>query len=380
MNSSSINGASLTPTAEQQALRATVRRFLEELAPMSRVRTLIESDSGFDRVLWRRMATELGLTSLVLPDGLDGAGAGHVERGIIMEELGRALLPVPYFSSAVLATDLLLAIDEQAARDELLTGIGSGQTLVALAAGEGDRSWAAEPRATVAHRTGRGWVISGRKAHVIDGAEADSIIVYANTDSGAAFFLVDGKAGGMRRVPLTTLDPTRSLATLTFDEVPARTMLTTPDPVAAVRGVLDHAAVALAAEQLGALVRCMELAVEYAKIRVQFGRLIGSFQAVKHGNADSYVDSELATSVVRYAAWVADHQPERLPTAASAARATVSPAFFRVASRTIQLHGGIGYTWEHDAHLYYRRAKSTEYLLGDPQEERRRLAELLDLG
>jgi acyl-CoA dehydrogenase len=367
----------LVLTQEQEDLRAVVRRMLQARSPMSGVRAVVDGND-YDPELWRQLV-ELGLAGLVIPETYGGAGAGHVERSVVLEEMGRALAPTPFLSSAVLAADTLLALDDEPARAELLPGIASGDIRATIAIAEADAPWPTVPAATTAHQDiARGWLLNGAKTLVVDGMTADPILVYAATEDGPGFFLVSGDATGLDRAPLATLDPTRRLARLGFSDTPAR-KLDTGDPVAVSSRIADLAAVALAAEQVGGLARAMELAVDYAKVRVQFGRFIGSYQAVKHGLVESYVDFELATSVVRNAAWVADHSPADLPEAATLAAAVTSPAFFRVAARTIQFHGGIGFTWEHDAHLYYKRAKSSELLFGDPHDRRARLADLLSI-
>jgi alkylation response protein AidB-like acyl-CoA dehydrogenase len=363
----------LVLTQEQEDLRAVVRRMLQARSPMSGVRAVVDGND-YDPELWRQLA-ELGLAGLVVPEKYGGAGAGHVERSVVLEELGRALAPTPFLSSAVLATDTLLALDDEHARAELLPGIARGDVRATLAVAEADARWPTVPTATTAHQDNAGgWLLNGEKTLVVDGMTADVILVYA----APGFFLVSGDATGLERAPLATLDPTRRLALLSFSDTPVR-RLDSSDPVAASCRIADLAAVALAAEQVGGLAKAMELAVDYAKVRVQFGRFIGSYQAVKHGLVESYVDFELATSVVRNAAWAADHSPAELPEAATLAAAVTSPAFFRVAARTIQFHGGIGFTWEHDAHLYYKRAKSSELLFGDPHDRRARLADLLGI-
>ncbi|WP_163508467.1 acyl-CoA dehydrogenase family protein [Fodinicola acaciae] len=357
---------------EQEDLRASVRKFFQDQVPMSRVRAVVDG-ADYDGDLWKRMTGELGLAGLAVPESYGGAGAGHVERSIVLEEMGRALLPSSFFSSAVLAADTLLALDDEDARAGLLPRIASGDLLATVAVAEKTARWDSTVD-TKATESGDGWVLDGRKNLVIDGQTAAAIIVYA--DSG--FFLVDGDASGLTRTPLVSLDPTRRIARLDFAATPAK-KLASADPAAVLAKIADLAAVALAAEQVGGLARTMEMTVDYAKIRVQFGRLIGSYQAVKHGCVDSYVDWELTSSVLRYAAWVADNQPDELPTAAALVRASVSPAYFQVAARTIQLHGGIGYTWEHDAHLYYKRAKSAEQLFGTVLDQRETLADRLGI-
>ncbi|MBP2325224.1 acyl-CoA dehydrogenase [Kibdelosporangium banguiense] len=327
---------------EQEDLRASVRKFFQEQAPMAKVRTVVDGGPDFDRDLWRRMAGELGLTALAIPEEFGGVGASQIERSIVLEEIGRALVPSPYLSSAVLAADLLLATEDTSAKAEFLPSIASGEVLAV--SGRGD----------VTVSSGK---LDGQTGPVLDGASADIALV--QTDDG--IYLVD--LADVAKTPLVSYDPTRRFARLTFAGTPARRLA--GDHTAAVAHAGDLAAVALAAESVGILARAMEMAVEYAKVRVQFGRFIGSYQAVKHSCVNSYVDYELAYSVVRHAAWAASHALEELPVAAAHARALVLPAAFRVAARTIEVHGGIGYTWEHDAHLYYKRAKTNELLLGE---------------
>ncbi|MEV0088124.1 acyl-CoA dehydrogenase family protein [Saccharopolyspora sp. NPDC050642] len=356
----------LVLTREQRELRSAVRKFLAEHAPPARVRELIDGD-GHDAGLWRRLAGELGATGLVVPEEHGGSGAGHVERAVVLEELGRALAPVPFLASAVLATDVLLALDDAEAQAELLPRLAAGELIGAVA-------WDAESAPTATRRDGS-WVLDGRAPQVISGDIADFVLVCARTEQGGSWFRVDG-ADGVTRTPLRTLDPTRRIARLDFAGAPAR-QLSTEDSDAVLAEVRDTAAVALAAEQLGGMERVLEMTVEYAKVRVQFGRAIGSYQAVKHRCADMYSAWEQAHSAVRHAAWTADEDRAHLPLAAAMVQVLVSPAYFEAAADTVQLHGGIGYTWEHDAHLYYKRAKTSELLLGTPDQQRARLADVL---
>jgi acyl-CoA dehydrogenase len=318
-----------------------------------------------------------------VPEDYGGAGLGQVELSVVMEELGRALTPSPFLASAVLAASALLATDDEDAKRELLPGIAGGSTVATLAVAEpassadgggGATGWdPAAGRMRAALENGA-WSLTGAKTLVPDGATADLVLVAARAGDELGLFAVDGGAAGLARTGLTTLDPTRRLARLELAATPAR-RLVSEDAAGALSHALDQAAVALAAEQLGGLQRCLDMSVEYAKTRYQFGRAIGSFQAIKHLCADMHVSMELARSAVRYAAWAADEAPDELPVAASLARAAASEAFFEVAANTIQVHGGIGFTWEHDAHLYFRRAKSSELLLGG---RRRQLTQLAD--
>jgi len=361
---------------EQEELQATVRRFLADRSPLSRVRQVMETADGHDATLWERMAADLGLPGLTVPETYGGAGLGHVELSVVMEELGAALTPSPYLASAVLAATALLETDDEEARRELLPGVADGTTIATLAVAENGGSW--DPRGIAARARlddGR-WVLDGVKTLVLDGARADVVLVAARAGDELGLFAVDGAAAGLARANLAGLDPTRRLARLELSGTPGR-RLVSEDAAGALRRTLDLAAVALAAEQLGGLQRCLDQSVAYAKARYQFGRAIGSFQAVKHLLADMHVAMELSRSAVRYAAWAADEAPDELPVAAGLARDACSEAFFQVAADTIQVHGGIGFTWEHDAHLYYRRAKSSQLLFGGQRAERAQLADRL---
>jgi len=368
----------LVLSEEQEELQATVRRFLADRSPLSRVRQVMETPDGRDEALWERMAGDLGLQGLTVPDAYGGAGLGQVELSVVMEELGAALTPSPFLASAVLAASALLATDDDEARRDLLPGIAAGTTIGTLAVAEDGAGWDVGGVSTRATLEDGRWILDGVKTLVPDGAQAGLILVAARAGDEPGLFAVEGDAPGLHRTGLAGLDPTRRLARLELARVPAR-RLVCEDAQGTLRQTLDLAAVALAAEQLGGLQRCLDMSVEYARSRYQFGRAIGSFQAIKHLCADMHVAMELARSAVRYAAWVADEAPDELPVAAALARAACSEAFFRVAADTIQVHGGIGFTWEHDAHLYYRRAKSSALLLGSARDERARLADRLGI-
>jgi alkylation response protein AidB-like acyl-CoA dehydrogenase len=368
----------LVLSEEQEELQATVRRFLADRSPLSRVREVMEMAEGRDAALWDRMAGDLGLQGLTVPETYGGAGLGQVDLSVVMEELGAALTPSPFLASAVLAATALLAADDEEARRDLLPGVVSGTTIATLAVAENGAGWDPDGIAARAAFDDGRWVLEGAKTLVPDGAQADLLLVAARAGDELGLFAVEGGAPGLSRANLAGLDPTRRLARLELARVPAR-RLVSEDAAGALRHTLDLAAVALAGEQLGGMQRCLDLSVAYAKARYQFGRAIGSFQAVKHLLADMHVAMELSRSAVRYAAWAADEAPDELPVAAGLARAACSEAFFRVAADTIQVHGGIGFTWEHDAHLYYRRAKSSQLLFGGPRLERAQLADRLGI-
>jgi alkylation response protein AidB-like acyl-CoA dehydrogenase len=362
---------------EQEELQATVRRFLADRAPLARVREVMETPEGRDTALWERMAGDLGLPGLIVPETYGGAGLGQVELSVVMEELGAALTPSPYLASAVLAATALLETDDEEARRDLLPGVADGTTVATLAVAE-NGAWDPGATAARARLDGERWVLDGVKTLVPDGALADVVLVAARAGDELGLFAVEGDAPGLTRANLAGLDLTRRLARVELAGTPAR-RLVSEDAAGALERTLDVAAVALAAEQLGGLQRCLDLSVAYAKARYQFGRAIGSFQAVKHLLADMHVAMELSRSAVRYAAWAAEEAPDELPVAAGLAREACSEPFFRVAADTVQVHGGIGFTWEHDAHLYYRRAKSSQLLLGGARFERARLAERLGI-
>ncbi|MGI8333133.1 acyl-CoA dehydrogenase family protein [Actinomadura scrupuli] len=361
-------------TDEQKELAGSVRGFLAGTSPMARVREIAESDTPYDRVVWERMAGELGLTGLAIPEAHGGSGFGQAELAVVMEELGAALTPSPFFASAVLAAGALLRLGDEHAAKDLLPGIASGQSIATLALpGE------AAVRATAA---GDGHTLDGTVARVLHAMDADLILVPAAVGGAApgalGVFQVAPDAPGLTRTALATLDLTTPQARLELAGTPAR-LIGPADAGEALARTLDLASVALAAEQLGGLRRCLDTIVEYAKLRVQFGRYIGSFQGVKHRLADMHCTLEQAESIVRYAAWTADEAPRELPVAAALAQSYLGPAYFQVAKDHLLLHGGIGFTWEHDAHLYYKRAKSAELLLGPPRLHRGLLADRLGL-
>ena len=357
-------------TAEQQELRRTVRRFLSDKSPPEQVRRLMDTGDGYDPDVWSQLAGQLGLVGLTVPEEHGGSGCGPVEQLIVCEEMGRALLCAPYLSTAVLATSTLLASADRAAQAGLLPPIAAGSLIATLAVPEDEGTWSTGTLRTQARVQGSRWLVTGRKNFVLDGASAGLILVAAQAPAGPSLFAVDGAAPGLARRPLQTLDMTRKQAVIDFDEVPARLVGTE----GAAAAVVDHAvllgSIMLAAEQVGGAQRCLDMSVDYAKFRYQFGRPIGSFQAIKHKCADMLLEVESARSAAYYAAWgAADGAPD-LPLAASLAKAYCSEAYSRTAAGNIQIHGGIGFTWEHDAHLYYRRAKSAEAMLGTPAEHR----------
>jgi alkylation response protein AidB-like acyl-CoA dehydrogenase len=367
-------------TDEQQDLRDMVRRFLAEKSPVSEVRRLMATESGYDPAVWVQLG-ELGLAGLTVPEKYGGAGCGPVEQLIVCEEMGAVLLCAPYLASAVLATWALLASGDAVAQADLLPGIASGETIATLAVPEEDGSWVPDEFRVTARRSSDGYLLDGRKSFVLDGMIADLILVAASSDDGPALFAVagpgDGSALGLSRQAMQTLDMTRKQAVLTFSGTPGRLVGQPGAAAEIVAQAVRGGVLALAAEQVGGAQRCLDMAVAYAKVRHQFGRAIGSFQAIKHMCADMLLEVESARSAAYHAAWAAADGAADLPLVASLAKAYCSEAYFHVAASNIQVHGGIGFTWEHDAHLYYRRAKSAEVMLGTPASHREVVAGLL---
>ena len=364
---------------EQEELRRITRQFLESKSPETEVRRLMDTTEGYDPAVWAQMAGELGLQSLTIPEEYGGQGYTYVELTVVLEEMGRALLAAPFYSTVVLATNTILHSGDEAAKKDLLPGIASGETIATLALTEPNGRWDLSGIEATATRSGDGWTIDGTKMFVLDGHVANLVIVAAKTGDGISLFKVDGDAEGLTRTALATMDQTRKQAKLEFSGVPA-TLIGEENGGEAVLGrVLDLAVVALAAEQVGGAQKVLDMSVEYAKDRVQFGRPIGSFQAIKHKCADMLLEVESAKSAAYYAAWCAAELNDELPEVACLAKAYCSEAYFHSAAENIQIHGGIGFTWEHPAHLYFKRAKSSELLFGDPTYHRELLAQRLGI-
>ncbi len=366
---------------EQEAFRDSLRRFFAAHSASTEVRRLMDSREGYDAQVWTQMARDLGLQGLRIPEAQGGQGFGFLEQIIVLEEMGRVLFPSPYLASIGLAADLILEQGTEQDRDQLLPALADGTRLGAVAWQEpGAGASLAEIR-MVARRDGADHVLEGSKSYVIDGHLADLLLVAARAgeDEGLSLFVVDGHGGGLSTELLHGLDATRKLARIDFGGARARLLGERGRAEPALARVLDRGAVLLAAEMAGAAARALEMAVEYAKIRVQFGRPIGYFQAVKHKCAEVLLEVESARVAAHWAGWVAGDNPEELPQAASLAKAFCGDAFQRAATELIQVHGGIGFTWEHDAHLFYRRARVSDVLLGDATFHRARLANLLAL-
>ena len=364
---------------EQEELRAAVRRFLAEKSPETEVRRLMDTTEGYDPAVWSQMADQLGLQSLTIPEEFGGSGFTYVELLVVLEEMGAALLCAPFFSSVALAANALLTSGDDEAKKSYLPGIASGETIATLAITEDNGKWDFSGIELAATKKGDGWELNGHKMFVIDGHVANLIIVAARTAAGVSLFAVPGDAVGLTRTPLPTMDQTRKQARLEFASTPATLVGTDGGAEPGLSKTLDLAAVALAAEQVGGAQHVLDASVEYAKTRIQFGRPIGSFQAIKHKCADMLLEVESAKSAAYYAAWAAAEDSDELPVVASLAKSYCSEAYFHAAAENIQIHGGIGFTWEHPAHLYFKRAKSSELLLGDPSYHRELLAQRIGI-
>ncbi|HWD05856.1 MAG TPA: acyl-CoA dehydrogenase [Kribbella sp.] len=363
-------------------LRAEVRRCLAQHVDLRPYVADGDGAARIDKALWRVLGTQLSLPGLIVPEAEGGAGAELADLAAAVEELGATLAPVPLYATAGLALPMVLAVagtrPSNVAR-ELLAAIASGTTVATVALNEPDGGHAPGSTTAKAERTGDGWSVSGTKSFVIDAPAAEVVLVPARTSEGIGLFAVDRASVTMRAMP--SLDLLRPLSTVRFEAAPAR-LIGTEDDAARIETGLDLALVVLAAEQVGGAQRCLDNAVAYAKQRVQFGRPIGSFQAIKHQLVDLLLRVELARSAMTHAVTVADEflrdpgeqTAGALAEAASLARALCSDTYTEVADESLHIHGGIGFTWEHDSHLYYRRAKATELLFGIPDDHRERLA------
>ena len=366
-------------TEEQDELRKTVRQFLDAKSAESAVREQMETDNGYDAAVWSQMGEQMGLQGLIVPEEFGGSGYSYVELGIVLEEMGRSLLCAPFFSTVVLAANTLIHSGDVAAQKAHLPGIASGETIATLAFTEPSGKWDEAGITMPATQASDGWTLSGTKMFVLDGHTASLILVAARTAKGVSLFTVDSGASGLTRTALSTMDQTRKQAKVEFANTPATLIGTDGDGWNVLSRVLDLAAIGLAAEQVGGAQKVLDMAVEYAKVRVQFGRPIGSFQAIKHKCADMLLEVESAKSAAYYGMWCAAELNDELPSVASLAKAYCSEAYFHATAENIQIHGGIGFTWEHPAHLYFKRAKSSELLFGDPTYHRELLAQRIGI-
>jgi alkylation response protein AidB-like acyl-CoA dehydrogenase len=362
-------------TSEQEEFRSVLRRFLEEKSPPIVVRRLMETEAGWERDSWRELNQLLGLTAVHIPEAYGGQGFGFIELGMVLEEMGRALLCAPYFASTALAATGIMNVATEAQKRALLPDIAAGDTVATLAFAEPNGRWDATGIETTAAAGEGRFRLDGVKSFVLDGHTADLIIVLARRpgstgDDGLSFFAVTGDSPGLARRALKVMDETRKQARLEFRSVEAELLGEEGGGAVPFAKTLTQAAVCLANEMVGGAERLRQSALDYANLRVQFGRAIASFQSMKHKQADMLVDVELARSAAYHAAAAADDDDADLPALASLAKACASDAYVQTAIHTIQIHGGIGFTWDNDTHLWFKRAKSSEVFLGDPTYHR----------
>jgi alkylation response protein AidB-like acyl-CoA dehydrogenase len=357
-------------TEEEQALADSVRKFVADRSPLTSLRQLIAAGEPYDADVWKQMTAQLGLSGLTIPESYGGVGAGYSALSVALTELGAGLVASPLLAG-LLAAEVLLKLEDDEAREDLLPKIAGGELIATLAVASpvGGR--------VTASGSPVGATLTGTVSPVLNGAEASVLIAPAEADGVPGLYVVDAGADGLTATRLTAVDHSRSLARIAFADTPARELA--GDPLAALAAAQDLANLALASESAGAMKSCLDMTSNYAKIRVAFGQPIGAFQAVKHRLADMETSFELGYAALRDAARAGDAEPGRFPAAAAAARVLLSAAYAEAVVDTVQLHGGIGFTWEHDAHLYYKNGLSNKVLLGGPGDQLDRLADLLGI-
>ncbi len=362
---------------EQEFLRSTAREFLERECPMSRVRELLDDPRGYRPELWAQMA-ELGWLGLLIPEELGGAGLSFVDLVLVLEEQGRALCPSP-FHATLQGTLAVMRAGSDAQRKEILTQVAAGRRILSLAVTE--EAGTEEPDAILTRAEPRGgdFTLHGTKLFVPDAQNADTLVVLARAGQGFSFYLVDRGAPGVEILPLQSMDQTRRIAEVRLEGAVAERLGAGERGLDAWQWVRDRALVALSADAVGGAEKTLQDAVAYAKERVQFGKPIGVHQAIKHKCADMLVMTESAKSITYYAAWAAAEQTEDAPLSAAMAKAYTSDAYRHCSAENIQIHGGVGFTWEYDCHLYFKRAKAIEVTYGDATVQRERVAQLLNL-
>ena len=367
---------------EQELLRNSARELLSHECPMPRVREWMEEPGGFDPELWTKLA-ELGWLGILIPEEYGGSGLGFVDLVVLLEEMGRALFPSPFLGT-LQGTLAVLRAGSPTQRKEILSAVAGGERILSLAITEEAGTEELRDLETRASRDGPAYRITGTKLFVPDGQNADQIVVVARTegggDPGVSLLLVEREAPGLELRPLDSIDQTRRIAELRFDGVRAELLGEDLAGWNVWRWVRDRALVALAAEAVGGVEKVLEDSVAYAKQRVQFGKPIGVNQAIKHKCADMLIDLESSRSITHYAAWNAAEDLEQTSLFASMAKAFTSDAYRRASAENIQIHGGVGFTWEYDCHLYFRRAKAIEVSYGDSVHHREQVAELLNLA
>jgi alkylation response protein AidB-like acyl-CoA dehydrogenase len=372
---------------EQEMLRATARKFLENECTSGFVRARMEEPAGVTDEFWAKLA-EQGWLGLVYPEEHGGSGLGFVDLTVLMEEMGRVVMPGPFFSTVLLGGLAIREAGSPAQKKEWLARIAAGRARTTLAWTEPSARWDAAGVTCAAREDKGGFVLNGTKLFVLDAHLAEVLVVVARTgegktpEDGVSLFLVPKGTRGVEVMLLPTMDQTRKLCEVSFKDasVPAEALMGVKGRAwPALARVVERATVALCAEMCGGAQRVLDMTTDYAKIRVAFGKPIGTYQGVKHKAADMLVDVENAKSLTYYAAWAVDENAPEAALAASMAKAYVTDAYRKVAGAGIQLHGGIGFTWEHDLHLYFKRAKSSEFTFGDATYHRERVAQLINL-
>lgn len=358
------------PTSEQQEFGQAIRSFLRQRAPESGLIERIADENRFDTKLWKDLSEQLELPGLMVPESHGGSGFGAIELAMTLEEFGRALTPVPYFATTVLALPLIMGADINGVADDLVRDLATGTSIGAAALAEPGRSATSIPATTAT-----GNRLQGHKTLVVDGDLADVFVVSAQVDGVLGLYCVSADAAGVTVRRQEMLDPTRGSAEVWFDDVEATCLDTSALSVNVLNQVLDRARVALAAEQVGGAARCLEIALEHVKTREQFGRPIGSFQAVKHQCAKMLYDLEVARRAAWYAAWAIEEAPEELAMVIPTVKYLCSEAFESAARQCVHLLGGIGFTWEHPAQLFFKRATSAAQFLGSRTDALYQLAD-----
>ena len=357
-------------TEEQEAFRDSVKRFAEEKSTSEDVRRLMETEEGYDESTWDILSTELAVTGLIIPEEFGGSGFGATELGIVMEQFGRSLICVPFFSSSVMAASALILNGSENDKNKWLPAIAAGGAKGTLCVSERSGSWDESAIQTTASKNGDQYLLNGEKHFVLDAHVSDFLIVASRLDNRTALFTLDPKDDRVQIKLEQGMDQTRKICTVTMKGAPAQIL--GPDKPAALEEIFNRSIVALSHEMIGGAQQLLDSAIEYTKLRVQFGRSISSFQAIKHRLADLLLEVELAKSACYHAAYEIDKQ-QNSSEAASHAKAQASEAYLNSAIQCIQLHGGVGFTWENDTHLWFKRAKSSEVFLGSPHEHRERM-------
>jgi alkylation response protein AidB-like acyl-CoA dehydrogenase len=358
-------------TDEQEDFRGILRRFLTARSPTTEVRKLMATEAGWDRDTWKKLNEELGLTAVNIPEEYGGQGFGCVELGIVLEETGRALLCAPYFSSVVLGATAILNAGTDAQKRKLLPAIATGDTIATFAFTEDNGAW----DSSGVTMTANGNKLNGNKSFVVDGHTADLIVVLARQagtsgDNGLSMFTVRGDAPGLKRTLLKTMDETRKLARLEFKNVEGELLGEAGKAAEPFAKTMTQAVICLSNEMAGGADKLRETTLEYVQMRMQFGRPLAAFQSMKHKQADMLVEVETAKAAAYYAAAAFDAKADDLLEAASLAKAAASDAYLQTAIHAIQCRGGIGFTWDEDTHLWFKRAKSSEVFLGDANYHR----------